>query len=120
MTQAEIENVTNEILRALAGATEDRKVAALKSLKGETDAAASPVVGPLLMGMGAGAKFLGVSRSTLWRVLQAGKIEKVELFSGSYRVRRADLEALAAGKYGMGVNRSRRGRPSKEVAKTQN
>ena len=54
--------------------------------------------GPLLLGMGVAAQFLGVSRATLWRMLQAGKLEKVELLPGSFRVRRADIEAIAAGK----------------------
>lgn len=56
----------------------------------------SPVVtGPLLVGMGAGAKLLGVSRATLWRMIRAGRLEKVELLPGSFRVRRADVEAIA-------------------------
>lgn len=115
------ENLTNAILEALLKTTPERKEGALRILTGEIPPPSSASASePLLLGMGAASRFLGVSRSTLWRVLQAGKIEKVELFSGSYRVRREDLEALAAGKFGMGVNRSRRGRPIKEVAKTQN
>ena len=56
-------------------------------------------VGPDL-GMGEAAKLLGVSRATLWRILQAGTIKKVELFHGSFRIRREDLERLAEGKFG--------------------
>lgn len=52
---------------------------------------------PLLLGMGAAAKYLGVSRATLWRMIRAGVLEKVEYLSGSYRIRRADLDAIAAG-----------------------
>jgi excisionase family DNA binding protein len=63
--------------------------------KAKSDAAPS---GPLLMGMGAGAKFLGVSRATLWRMIQAGRLKKVEVLPGSFRVRRADLEAIAVGR----------------------
>ena len=48
--------------------------------------------------MGPAAQFLGVSRSTLWRMIQAGRLERVEVFTNSYRVRREDLEAIAAGK----------------------
>jgi excisionase family DNA binding protein len=51
--------------------------------------------GPLLFGMDAGAKFLGVSRSTLWRLVKSGRITPVEFRPGSYKVRRADLEQLA-------------------------
>jgi len=46
--------------------------------------------------MGAGALFLGVSRSTLWRMIQAGILPRVEVLPGSFRVRRADLQAFAA------------------------
>jgi predicted DNA-binding transcriptional regulator AlpA len=53
--------------------------------------------GPLLMGMSASAKFLGVSRATLWRMIKAGLLQKVEVLPGSFRLRRADLEAIAAG-----------------------
>ena len=51
--------------------------------------------GPLLFGMDAGAKFLGVSRSTLWRIVKSGRITPVEFRPGSYKVRRCDLEQLA-------------------------
>jgi len=54
--------------------------------------------GPLLMGMSMAAKFLGVGRTTLWRMITAGKLQKVEILPNSYRVRRADLENIARGK----------------------
>jgi len=97
--------VTEEIMQAVFTAPDERKQAALSALRGEPVATARPVTGPLLLGVGAGARFLGVSRATLWRAMRAGHIEKVELFAGSYRVRRQDLEALAAG-------RSAAGRPA--------
>jgi len=50
---------------------------------------------PLLIGMGAGARLLGVSRATFWRMLRAKRLEKVEVLPGSYRVRRRDVEAIA-------------------------
>jgi len=53
--------------------------------------------GPLLMGMSAGAKFIGVSRATLWRMVKNGRLTKVEILPNSFRLRRADLLALAAG-----------------------
>jgi excisionase family DNA binding protein len=56
----------------------------------------SPKTGALLMGMGAGAEFLGVSRTTLWRLIREGQLQKVEVLPGSYRVRREDLEAIAS------------------------
>jgi len=91
-------DLTSDLLTAVVAATPERKDAALKFLRGELPAAARPPTGPLLLGVGAGAKFLGVSRATLWRAVRAGKIQKVELFPGSFRVRREDLEALAAGR----------------------
>lgn len=55
--------------------------------------------GPLLMGMSDAARLLGVSRASMWRmIVKYGRIKRVELFPGSYRVRRADIEAIAAGK----------------------
>jgi excisionase family DNA binding protein len=110
-------DLTGELLTAVVAAPRDRKKTALRVLRGEgAETAEGPAKGSLLLGMGDGAKLLGVSRSTFWRVLQAGTIEKVELLPGSYRVRRKDLEALARGKFSFGEKRSRRGRPKKEVS----
>jgi len=54
--------------------------------------------GPLLMGMTASAKLLGVSRATLWRMIKGGLLQKIEVLPGSFRLRRADLESIAAGR----------------------
>lgn len=56
-----------------------------------------PPVGPLLLGMSASAKFLGVSRATLWRMIKAERLTKVEILPDSYRLRRSDLLALVEG-----------------------
>jgi excisionase family DNA binding protein len=53
--------------------------------------------GPLLMRMSDSAKLLGVSRATLWRMIKSGILQKIEILPGSFRLRRADLEAIAAG-----------------------
>ncbi len=53
---------------------------------------------PLLLGMSAAAKFLGVSRATLWRICRAGRLKKVEILPGSFRLNRADIIALATRK----------------------
>lgn len=66
--------------------------------KPATSEAESTTSGPLLYGMSAAAKFLGVSRATLWRAIKAKRLERVEIMPGSFRVRRADLEAIAAGR----------------------
>ena len=60
-----------------------------------------PPTGPLLMGMSAAAKFIGCSRATLWRICRAKRLQKVEILPNSFRLRRADLLALAAGKAGV-------------------
>ena len=108
---------TMEFLAAFLAAAPDRREAAVKVLRGNPEPERSTVQGPLLMGMGAGAQFLGVSRATLWRAMQAGTIEKVELFAGSFRVRREDLVRLAQRKEVRGKRQegnekeSKRGRP---------
>jgi hypothetical protein len=63
------------------------------------------------MRIGDGAKFLGVSRCTLWRVFRAGTIKKVELYPRSSWVRREDLIALSEGKLEVSLEKSRKGRP---------
>lgn len=105
------------LMQAVLSATEEQKAAALQLLRGEkVEPAAQPVTGPLVLGMGAAAKFLGVSRATLWRIVQAGRLERVELYSGSYRLRREDLMSLAARKFRDSERRSSCGRPRKVQA----
>jgi len=77
-------------------ATPAQQEAIDRILAGQMPAAAPAPTGPLLVSMGPAAKFLGVSRTTLWRMIQAGRLAKVEVLPGSFRVRRADLEAIAA------------------------
>lgn len=84
-----------QLMQAMLNAPEERKAAALRALKGEVAEPAAVATGPLFLGMSAGAKLLGVSRATFWRIVSAGRIERVELYPSSYRVRRADVEALA-------------------------
>jgi hypothetical protein len=55
------------------------------------------ISGPLLMGMSASAKMLGVSRVTLWRMIKGGLLQKIEILPGTFRISRADLEAIATG-----------------------
>lgn len=52
--------------------------------------------GPLLLRVKDAAALLGVHRATIWRLVKAGRLETVELL-GSLRIRRADVEGLAAG-----------------------
>lgn len=57
--------------------------------------------GPLLLGMTASAKLLGVSRATLWRMIKRRLLQKIEILPGSFRLRRTDVEAIAAGQKAM-------------------
>jgi excisionase family DNA binding protein len=90
-----VSNVTsNERLMRFLQATPAQQAAIDRILDGKLPVAST---GPLLMSMGPAAKFLGVSRTTLWRMIQAGWLTKIEVLPGSFRVRRADLEVLADG-----------------------
>ncbi len=115
MEREEIMTIIEEVLQAALSASDEQKAAALKVLRGETAGprGGGEDEGPLLLGMGAAAKRLGVSRATFWRMLQTGRIQKVELFTGSYRVRREDLTKLASGAFGDSGVKSKRGRPRK-------
>lgn len=88
------EPIRNDDLVKFLNADPAQQEAILKILAGIKLLPASESSGPLLMGMGAGARFLGVSRPTLWRMIRRGIFEKVEVLPGSYRLRRADLEAF--------------------------
>ena len=66
-------------------------------LAGELPTQSKAATGPLLLGMGTAARLLGVSRATLWRMLNAGRLARVEVLPGSFRVRRAEVEAIAGG-----------------------
>jgi predicted DNA-binding transcriptional regulator AlpA len=88
---------TDERLKKLLDASQEQ-LAAIDGILERRIPEQMPVhQGPLLMGMSASAKFLGVSRATLWRMVKAGLLQKVEVLPGSFRLRRADLEAIAAG-----------------------
>lgn len=90
-------NNPNERLLRFLQATPEQQAAIDRILEGKMEQALAPVTGPLLLGMGTGAKLLGVSRATFWRIIRAGRLTKVEVLPGSFRVRRGDVEALAAG-----------------------
>ncbi len=87
------DNANERLLRFLQ-ATPAQQAAIDQILDGKTPPNESGTTGPLLMGMTQASKFLGVSRATLWRIIKKGRLTKVELLPGSYRVRRTDLEQL--------------------------
>lgn len=89
---------SNDRLMKFLQADPEKQARIDEILNGVLPEARETSTGPLLLGMGAGAKFLGVSRATLWRIFRSGGLEKVEILPGAFRVRRIDLEAFAKGK----------------------
>jgi predicted DNA-binding transcriptional regulator AlpA len=89
---------TEERLKRLFAASPEQMVAIDGILEsGIASKKTTEPTGPLLLGMTASANLLGVSRATLWRMIKGGLLQKVEVLPGSFRLRRADLEAIAAG-----------------------
>jgi excisionase family DNA binding protein len=89
--------VSNERLVQFLNASSEQQEAIDAILSGKQPEARAGS-GPLLLGMTNAAKFLGVSRATLWRMIRAGRLARIEVLPGSYRVRRRDLLAIADGK----------------------
>jgi excisionase family DNA binding protein len=89
---------TDERLKKLLDASPEQLEAIDGILERRTGETFQVTPSPLLMGMSASARFLGVSRATLWRMIKAGLLQKVEVLRGRFRLRRADLEAIAAGR----------------------
>lgn len=92
-------NPNDRLLRFLQ-APLDQQAEIDRILDGKVSAKPKFPTGPLLCGMSAAAKYLGVSRATLWRMIKAGRLGRVEVLPNSFRVRRAELEALASGEGG--------------------
>jgi len=86
----------DDMIKVWLPATEERKSKALLILQGED--VPLRIDEPLLISMGEATKILGVSRATLWRIIRAGRLTKIEIYSGAFRLRRADVVALANGK----------------------
>lgn len=85
----------NRLVKILS-ATGDQLIAIDRILSGATERAPEPSRGPLLLRVKDAAALLGVHRATIWRLVKAGRLEPVALL-GSFRVRRADVEAIAEG-----------------------
>ncbi|MEI7732744.1 MAG: helix-turn-helix domain-containing protein [Verrucomicrobiota bacterium] len=89
-------NTSNERLLRFLQATPAQQTAIERILNGESEPPkVAALTGPLLLGMGKAASLLGVSRPTLWRMIKVGKLGRVEILPGSFRVRREELEAIA-------------------------
>lgn len=94
MEQTQIIERLIKILRASPA----QQAAIDRVLDGEPEPPRPDRKGPYLLKMGEAAALLGVSRPTLWRMLQAGRLARVEILPTTYRVRREELEELAFGK----------------------
>jgi len=92
--------ITNDrLIQAVFTATVDAKAQALKILEDRGDAQSCSLSNePLLLTMGQACELIPCSRATLWRIVKAGRLEKVELYPNAYRLRRSDVVALANGK----------------------
>jgi excisionase family DNA binding protein len=86
----------NERLLRFLSATAEQQAAIDRILEGRMEPAAEPPRGPLLIRASDAAVLLGVHRTTIWRLVKAGRLGTVELL-GAVRIRRADVEGLAAG-----------------------
>ena len=83
-----------ELMQAALTAPEGLRFSALRLLKGETP----PDNGPLLLTISEAARRLNLSRNTVRRIVKEGRLARVEIYTGSFRLRRLDVEALAAGR----------------------
>lgn len=90
------QDVAGEFFAAARTATEQQMARAIPILRGLEPSAPTPS-GPLLLSMGEAAQLAGISRCTLWRCIQDGRIKPVEVRTGFFRIRRRDIEALAGG-----------------------
>ena len=92
-----MKDLTGEFLKALLAAPADCKEKALRVLRGETIGERPADTGPLLLSMSEAARILGVSRPTMWRMIKSGRLRRVEIMPGTFRMSRMDLEAFAKG-----------------------
>lgn len=87
--------ISSERLLRLMAATPEQQAAIDRILDGKMETPRPAARGPLLMMMGSAAAHLGVSRATVWRMIKLGKLDRVEILPGTFRVRREDVEAIA-------------------------
>lgn len=86
----------NDRLVRILQATPEQQQAIDRILSNEPPpSSTAPITGPMLYNMTKAARFLGVSRTTLWRIIQAGHLNRVEVMAGTFRIRHQDLLTLA-------------------------
>jgi excisionase family DNA binding protein len=91
------QNSSNERLMRILQASPEQLTAIDRVLDGMMEPARPERRGPFLLNMGNAASLMGVSRPTLWRMLNAGRLARVEVLPGTYRVRREEVEEIAFG-----------------------
>lgn len=91
-------DVVSEFYTVARVATTDRMAAAIPVLRGATAHHRDEHVdAPILYSVAQAARRLNCSRSTVWRIMRARGIKKVELYPGCERIRRSDIDSLAGG-----------------------
>jgi len=86
---------TEEVIPSVFSATPENRYRALLILTEQEPSESFD--GPLLLTMGESASLLGVSRATLWRMIRDGRLEKCEIYSNAFRLRRSDITNLVNG-----------------------
>jgi excisionase family DNA binding protein len=89
---------STERLMKILQASPSQLAAIDRVLDGITEPPRPDRKGPFLLKMGDAAALLGVSRPTLWRMLNAGRLARVEILPSTYRVRREEIEEIVFGK----------------------
>jgi excisionase family DNA binding protein len=89
-------NKLQELMMFASNANDVEIANAIDCLKGRPKAK-SESEGPKLMNLGNAAKYLSVSRATLYRMIESGKIDPVNLYENTKRIRKADLDAIIEG-----------------------
>ncbi len=92
---------SNERLIKFLQATPEIQEQIDRILDGKVLAKVEPTTGPLLYNLSQAARILNLSRTSLWRAISAGHIEKVEVLPGIFRIRSADILAVVNGKKGV-------------------
>ena len=84
-----------EVIPAVFPATPENRYRALQILQGGDLPHSNDE--PLLLTMGEACELIPCSRATLWRIIKAGRLPKVEIYPNAYRLRRADVIAMTNG-----------------------
>ena len=90
----------SDLLVWLAGLADDSpELVGVDSIRrGKVDAPGAPApVSTRLLSMGAAAAALGVSRQTIWRLLNEGRLSAIEIRKGQRRIAEAELQRFVRG-----------------------